>query len=129
MAITGLYAGLLALVFLFLGSRISGTRMKLSTSIGDGDHPELAEQVRRHGNFAESVPLALLLLGIVELNGAGPQLVHGLGIALLLARLAHPLGVRHDVMPHPLRALGAGLTFAVTGVAAGTALWQYASLG
>jgi hypothetical protein len=114
MPITGLYAGLLALVALFLWSRISATRLQTGISIGDGGNLALADRIRRHANFAEHVPLALVLLGTLELGGTRAVILHALGGTLLAARIAHPLGLRHDKIPHPLRALGAGATFLVT---------------
>jgi uncharacterized membrane protein YecN with MAPEG domain len=127
MRIVGLYAGLLALIHLFLWTRISDARVKLKVSMLDGGNVDLATRIRRHANFAENVPLALLLLTLVASNGGAPMLLHILGAALLLGRILHPLGMRHDVIPHPLRAVGAGATFVVTLAAAVVAVWQFAS--
>ena len=114
MPITGLYAGLLALVALVLWLRVSGLRMQARVSIGDGGNLALADRIRRHGNFAEHVPLALILLAILERDGVQPAALHALGATLVVARIVHPLGLKHDRIPHPLRALGAMATFAVT---------------
>ena len=73
---------------------------------------ELATRIRRHGNFIEGVPFALILLAALELNGASPGLLHGLGIALVLSRIAHPIGLKHDNLRNPLRAIGAAGTIA-----------------
>jgi uncharacterized membrane protein YecN with MAPEG domain len=127
MPITGLYAGLLTLISLYLWMGVSGTRMKTRISLLHGDDLHLAEKVRRHANFSEHVPLALVLLGIIEINHARAGLLHGLGIVLTLGRVLHPLGIRHDVIPHPLRGIGAGATFVVTLVAGAVAIWQYVS--
>lgn len=124
MRTTALYAGLLAFVGLFLWLRVSGTRMKLRISMLDGGNPEMADVIRRHGNFAEHVPFALLLIGIVEVNGASATLIHALGATLTFARVCHPLGLRHDRLTHPLRAVGAFGTFFVMLIAAGVAVWQ-----
>ncbi|PWG68537.1 hypothetical protein DF186_24935, partial [Enterococcus hirae] len=45
--------------------------------------------VRGHANFAEYVPLALVMLGILELSGTSPLVLHVLGLALLAGRLLH----------------------------------------
>jgi uncharacterized membrane protein YecN with MAPEG domain len=97
--------------------------MKTLSSLGFTDSPALLEAVRRHGNFVEWVPFALLLMALCELNGAATSLLHGAGLTLVGARVLHPFGIKHDVVPHPLRALGAGLTFAVVGGLALTTLW------
>lgn len=124
MRTTALYAGLLALVGLLLWLRVSGTRMKLGIATLDGGNPEMADVIRRHANFVEHVPFALLLIGVVEVNGASPVFIHVLGGALTVARICHPFGLRHDRMTHPLRAVGAFGTFLVTLSAAAVALWQ-----
>jgi len=123
--ITALYAGILALILGYLGFQVGSTRGRTGISILHGDDMDLAEKIRRHANFTENVPLALILMGALELNGSSPVLLHGLGIALVLARIAHPIGLHHDNMRHPMRAVGAGVTFLVTGVAALAAIWSF----
>ena len=127
LSITGLYAGILGLIMLFLAMRVSGERMKQLASIGTNDSPLLLEAVRRHGNFVEWVPVALILMGICEINGMELRLLHGTGVVLVAARLIHPWGIKHDVVPHPMRAIGAGLTFLVVAGFSLTAIWQWAS--
>lgn len=90
MSITLLYGGLLALVFLALSARVVQGRGKGGVSLGDGGQPDLLRRIRGHANFAEYVPLQLLLLGLLELSGALPTWsLHLLGAALLLSRLLH----------------------------------------
>jgi hypothetical protein len=125
--VTGLYAGILALILGWLGFQVGAMRGRTGISILHGDNMELAEKIRRHANFTENVPLALILLAILELNGSSAWLLHGLGVVLVASRVAHPLGLHHDRVQHPLRAAGAGGTALVTLVAALTALWQFAS--
>ena len=63
-----------------------------------------------------------------ELNGASPGLLHGLGIALVLSRIAHPIGLQHDNVRHPLRAIGAGRHRSlVTLIAALMLIWGFLS--
>jgi len=125
--ITALYAGILALILGWLGFQVGSMRSRTGISILHGDNMELAEKIRRHANFTENIPLALILLAIVELNGASAWLLHALGVVLVASRIAHPFGLHHDRAQHPLRAAGAGGTFLVILVAALTALWQFAS--
>ncbi|MCZ6641557.1 MAG: MAPEG family protein [Gammaproteobacteria bacterium] len=93
-------------------------------SIFHGDNMEVATAMRRHGNFTENVPMALILMGIVEANGGNGIFLHVMGVALVLAGIAHPIGLHHDSIAHPLRAVGALGTFLVMVVLAGMALWQ-----
>lgn len=125
--ITAIYAAAMVAISIWLGFQVGSFRGKTGISILHGDNMELAEKIRRHGNFTENVPLALILMAIIELNGAGATLLHVLGIGLIAVRIAHPLGLHHDNMRHPLRAVGAGGTLLITVVMAGTAVWQVVS--
>ena len=125
--ITGLYAALLTVVGLTLMVRVARMRARTGVSILHGDDMDLALAVRQHGNFIETVPLALILMGLVEANGANSILLHANGIVLLLARIAHPIGLRLDRADHPLRAVGAVGTVLTTFVLAAVALWQAVS--
>jgi uncharacterized membrane protein YecN with MAPEG domain len=125
--ITGLYAGMLALVAIALGIHVGVQRARTGISILHGQDMTLATAIRRHGNFTEAVPLALIMLAALELNGASPALLHGLGAALVVARIAHPLGLKHDNMRNPLRGIGAGGTTLITTIAAVALIWGYLS--
>lgn len=125
--ITAFYAGLLALILIALGATIGPLRVSTGISILHGDNMELATRIRRHGNFIEGVPFALILLAALELNGASPGLLHGLGIVLVLSRIVHPIGLHHDNVRNPLRLIGAVGTILVTLVAALMLIWGFLS--
>lgn len=122
--ITAIYAAAMVAISVWLGFQVGSARGKSGISIFHGDDMSLGEKIRRHANFTENVPFVLLLLAILELNGGNAWLLHGLGAALVVARIAHPLGLHADNMRHPLRALGAGLTLLVSVVAGGALVWQ-----
>ena len=89
MIVTPLYAGLLAAWFLLLTLRVVQERHRMHISLGDGGHPTLQRRIRGHANFAEYVPLALLLLAILELSRFSIYVIHLLGAALLVGRVLH----------------------------------------
>ena len=60
---------------------------------GDGDNIKLRSAIRAHANFAEYVPLIVLMVAVLEMSGLAPLRVHLLMALLLLARLLHPLGM------------------------------------
>jgi uncharacterized membrane protein YecN with MAPEG domain len=91
--ITALYAALCAFIVLALAVRIMVMRFRMRTGIGDGGDSRLARAIRIHGNAIEYVPIALVLLLVAELDGARPALLHGCGIVLVVARIAHALGL------------------------------------
>jgi uncharacterized membrane protein YecN with MAPEG domain len=94
--ITMLYAGLCTILVVFLGLRVVQFRFRNKIGLGDGGDPTLQRRVRVHANAVENLPLALLLLGGMELNGYSPALVHGFGATLFVSRLAHAWGLSHS---------------------------------
>ena len=90
MKVTILYSGLLAILFVVLSVRVIIGRVGPgSPSFGDGGNPVMFRRIRGHGNFAEYVPLALLLIGLLELSGSPQWQLHALGSILLIGRILH----------------------------------------
>lgn len=123
--VTGLYAALMALFALFLSFQAGTARSRSGISIlfGSPENLELAEHVRRHQNFLEYVPMIIIVMAVVELSGGSATFLHGAGIALIVARIAHAVGLKHDRISHPGRIVGAGGTALITLVVALYALW------
>ena len=111
-ATTALWAGLLALVYVPLAMRIVPLRREHRVSLLDGGHADLATAMRAHGNFAENVPLALVLMALLELNGLPSWALNGLGITLTVSRLLHWRGLRPD-RATPARIIAMVLTWMV----------------
>jgi len=111
--ITGFYAGLLTIFLFILTIRIIQWRFKLKVGLGDGQQTPLIKAVRIHGNFIEYVPLALLLLAIYELNSGNIFVLHSLGITLIVARLAHAIGLTKTTGTSLYRQFGVLATFTV----------------
>jgi len=110
MMITPLYAALLALLFVVLSFRTLLLRRKLGVAIGAGENPVLARAIRVHANFAEYVPIALLLIAFLEVQINARLLVHGLCIALIVGRILHAYGVSQVEENFRLRVSGMILT-------------------
>ena len=125
LAITALYAGILSIFALALSFVAGSFRGKVGVSVlfGEPANMELAQKVRVHQNFLEYVPLLLILMAAVELNGGSATFLHVVGVALIVSRIAHAVGLKHDNMAHPGRAIGAGGTALLTLAAAGYAIW------
>lgn len=123
--ITALYAGLLAIFALYLSFQAGGFRGKAGVSIlfGEPVNMELAEKVRRHQNFLEYVPMILILMALIEINGGSATFLHSIGVLLIVSRVAHAIGLKHDNMAHPGRVIGAGGSALITLVAAVYAIW------
>lgn len=113
-----LYAALLALLFIALSVRTIRLRRRLRIAVGDAGNVEMLRAMRVHSNFAEYVPLALLLLYFTEISGAPWPLVHVLGSALLLGRVVHAYGVSQAHENFRYRVFGMATTFGTLGVCA-----------
>ncbi|KAI9227063.1 MAG: membrane-associated, eicosanoid/glutathione metabolism protein [Piptocephalis tieghemiana] len=89
-----------------LSSRVVASRIDTNLMLGDGSTASLeyrqcgedkkAEKARHltqhvvaHRNYLENVPLAMALIGLLELNGANRRLLHYLLGTLFVSRVAH----------------------------------------
>ena len=111
MLITPIYAAFLGLGFVFLSFLTLRLRRKNKIALGDGGNPQLLRAIRVHSNFAEYVPIALILIYMTELVGAPIFLIHLLGVSLLLGRLSHAWGVSHNNENFTFRVFGMIATF------------------
>lgn len=112
MTITPLYGGLLAIWFLILSIRVVlGRSGPGKPSLGDGGNPEMQRRIRGHANFAEYVPLILVLIALLELGGAPHWQLHALGSALLVGRLLHGYALSFTKNHALGRSAGIALTF------------------
>ncbi len=126
--ITIVYAGILAIVYLFLTARVIWGRNTYRIGIGNGGNEEFARSVRVHGNFAEYVPFALLLLFLVDYSEYNPVIIHILGIALVVGRLLHATGLSASAGKTFGRMAGMILTFLVIATCAILLLWKFFAL-
>ena len=108
--VTAIYAALLALLYVALSARVIRRRRAAQVAIGTTGFPQLERAARVHGNFAEYVPITLLLLLILELGGAVPWTLHLSGAALAAGRLVHAYGVSRDPENFGFRVAGMALT-------------------
>ena len=116
--VTALYAGLNALIMLALAGVIPPMRFRHRVGLGDGGVETMARAVRAHANCAENVPMAIILIGLLELMAAPLWLLHALGIALTLGRVAHPIGLYSSSGASPARFIGTSLSWTAIGVGA-----------
>jgi uncharacterized protein len=112
MFVTPLYGGILALWFVVLSARVLNIRRR-GISFGDNGDPAITRLVRAQGNFAEYVPIALLMMGFLEVDRYSIYWLHALGIALVIARLLHGSALSFGWPKRFGRMAGAGLTFIV----------------
>ncbi|MBW6401545.1 MAPEG family protein [Roseomonas sp. HJA6] len=127
--ITASYAGLLIALFILLTLRVFAVRQPSGIMLGTGGNRLLERAVRVHANFAEYVPLFLVAIAAAELCGAPGWALHAAGMAMLVGRVLHAIGLSQEPDIVPLRAAGIALTLlalVIAGVLAlggGLGLW------
>lgn len=109
--ITAVFTALLSLLLVGLSIRVTVLRAKIKINFFDGGNPEMGRVLRAQGNFIEYVPMALLLMGLIEAMGASAGLVYGYGAVLLVARIVHAWSLYSDVLK--ARVVGTSATWLV----------------
>jgi uncharacterized membrane protein YecN with MAPEG domain len=115
MIVTPLYAGIVAILFFVLSVRVVQRRGH-GVSLGDGGDAVLQRRIRAHGNFAEYVPLILVMMAMLELSRTSIYVLHALGIALVVARLLHGYALSFTERFKFGRFWGTALTFLLVAV-------------
>ena len=110
-SVTPFYAALLALLFFALSVRTLRVRRGLQIAVGDAGNVQMLRAMRVHSNFAEYVPISLLLIYMFEATGGWSLMVHLLGLSLLVGRLLHAYGVSRTPEDYRFRIAGMSLTF------------------
>ena len=119
--ITSALAGAAAIFLVLLSFPIANRRRATKLGAGDGGDEAFNRKIRAQANFVEYVPLAIITIGLLEINGAGQPMLCGLAATLAAARVLHAFGLWSGVLLG--RALGAVLTFAVLLVAGGLLIY------
>ena len=120
LSIVPVYGALLALVYVALTIRVVRFRFQARVSLGTGGDRDLERRIRAHGNFAEYVPLSLLLIAFVETQGQPAWLIHLLCVLLVAGRAAHAYAL--SAGSRRLRMAGMAATFTVLVIAASALL-------
>jgi uncharacterized membrane protein YecN with MAPEG domain len=124
MVVTPLYTALLALWLLVLSAHVIQQRRAARVSLGAGGNARLERAIRAQANFVEYVPLALLMLLLLELARFSIYVLHLLGIALLVGRLLHGYAFAFSAHFRFGRSAGTALTFIVLAIEAVLCLYQ-----
>lgn len=91
--ITSLYTGILGLIFMLCAINVIKMRYKYEVGLGDSGNEPLVKAIRIHGNFAEYIPIILLLMAFYEMNGGTNTFLHVAGVILVLGRISHAIGL------------------------------------
>lgn len=115
--VTAFFAGLFGFIFIALSVHVIRGRYRNQVAIGDGGHHDMKYRIRAHGNFAEYVPFALILMAACELTGTGKLVLTFLGLALVVGRLSHAYSLLviepKNAAKFTFRMIGMSVTFFV----------------
>jgi uncharacterized membrane protein YecN with MAPEG domain len=111
MTVSMVTAGLLGILLLVLSGYVIAGRVKFKIDIGDGGNEQMRQRIRTQANFVEYVPLALLLIILVEVGKIGPGwLPAAMAVTLIVARLWHAQGLLASPGTSAGRFMGTNLT-------------------
>ncbi|MDT7519229.1 MAPEG family protein [Rhodoferax sp. TBRC 17660] len=121
-AVTLFFAACCALMQCLLTVLVIRRRLKAGVYFLDGGDDPLLRRIRAHGNFAETAPMALLLMALLEFSGLGRVWLIVFGVALLLGRVIHATSLLTNHAAWS-RSLGMALTIGVISIEAVCGLW------
>lgn len=122
---TTVYAALLGILYFAISVRTLRLRRRLQIPVGEGGSATMLRAMRVHANFAEYVPISLLLIFMLEGVVAATWPIHLLGLSLLLGRCVHAYGVSAPREDYRYRVVGMTMTFvAMMGAALGLLVVQ-----
>ena len=120
-SIVAIYAALNGLLLLALSYNVGRHRARTDSltpgAIGDD---VLVRAIRAHGNAAEYIPLAILMILILALLEAPGFLLHGLGGGFTFGRVAQAFGMTRGKHPNAVRFTGnlfTGLVYLIGSIA------------
>ena len=116
--ITALTASALSALYIRLAFGVIALRRKHGVRLGTGPQDDLEAAVRAHANFAEYVPLTLLMLALAEINGGVWPLTLLSAMLLVFGRLNHARALARDDIPMRVRGMKATFAAIATAVAA-----------
>ncbi len=122
--LTLLFAGCCALLQCALTALVIVRRRQARVSFLDGGDVKLMRRIRAHGNFTETVPMALLLMALLELSGLRQAWLIVFGITLLIGRILHASSLLTNNAMWS-RIGGMSLTLVVISIEGACALWLF----
>ena len=113
LTVVPIFSAIFAALFMVLSINVIRARRRHKVGIGHGRNKVVERAMRVHANFAEYTPFALLLITLLEVNGANRWFLIGLCSVLLGGRLVHAFGVSMENERFVYRVSGMVMTFMV----------------
>lgn len=106
MEITILFTAILGIMFFGLSLRTILGRGKNKVNLGTGNSDDMLRRVRTHANFAEYIPLLLIIMGLLEYQGVSDTLLYAFGTIVVIGRILHFYGLYSATTPMWARVYG-----------------------
>ncbi len=119
--VSAFYAGLCGLLAVLLANHVLYVRLRSASQ--PKWRPDAVLRVQ--ANFVENVPLALLLLLMMELNGTSHLILHAFGLSLIACRLLHAFGLSRNEGANYPRLIGAQGTFLLLSIMAVSLIYAF----
>lgn len=123
-SLTLLFAGCCALLQCALTALVIIRRAQTGVDFLDGGDKQLLRRIRAHGNFSETVPMALLLMALLEMRGMHSAWLIAFGVTLLIGRILHAQSLVTNNAAWNRRG-GMVLTLAVISIEGVFAIWVF----
>ena len=107
--ISAFYASILAGLMIWLSFQVIKQRRSAKVAYADGGVSALQVARSAHGNAVDYIPITLILLIVVEYNGASSWMIHALGILFFVGRIIHARAILAENLKG--RVQGMKLTF------------------
>ncbi|NAZ95170.1 MAPEG family protein [Vibrio toranzoniae] len=91
--ITALYAAMLTVLMIWLAIEVIKQRRINLIAHADGGVESLQVVRSAQSNAMDYIPITVILMGFLEMNGASVWFIHVLGVAFLLGRVIHAKGI------------------------------------
>lgn len=122
--ITSIYTALIIGVAICIIYWVVKVRQANKVWLGEGGNEHVTRCMRAQANLVETAPFLLIAMLLMEFNGMAGWFLHLFGIVLVLARIAHPIGMSNRYPDLPFRFGGTVATFTLLIIAAITLLGQ-----
>jgi uncharacterized membrane protein YecN with MAPEG domain len=89
--LTSLTAFVNGAILLVLTVRVVVMRRRDGIVLGDNDDRVMTKAIRGQANAAEQIPMGLILIGLIELQGGGTMVLAALAVMFSIGRLMHAI--------------------------------------
>lgn len=117
MPISLVFAGVFALLNLWLAYRCVTIRINGPGGVGDLGIPILRARMRAHANYVEYTPFVLILIALHEYAGGSARLLGAAGGVYVISRIFHAFGIERPKFTMQLvGAMGTWLVLLTLGI-------------